>query len=46
MGEKLSELFWIKNDFANSFEKCCNIFKYFALHNILFSQMINFITTG
>ena len=38
MDEKLFELFWIKNDFANSFEKCCNIFKHFALHNILFSQ--------
>ena len=30
--EKLFELFFVKNDFAKYFVKCCNLFKYFVLH--------------
>ena len=35
MGEKLFELFCIKNIFAKYFGKCSNLFKYFVSHIVI-----------
>ena len=34
-GQKLFELFCIKNDFTEYFGECCNLFKYFVSHIII-----------
>ena len=46
MGEKLFELFCIKNDFAKYFSKCYNLFKYFVSHIMILFTITRFCTTG
>ena len=43
MGEKLFELFCIKNDFAKYFGGCCNLFKHFVSHIIIIPQINTFL---
>ena len=39
MGEKLFELFCIKDDFAGYFGECFNLIKYFVSHIIVIPQI-------